>query len=142
MTPLRRLATYFVRHRKLLTLGGLCVVGSSIFSLLKPAIVGGAVDVLSTAVTRAAMIRYSLMLVAASAIEGLFLYLQRWIIIGESRKIEYEMRYDFFSHLEKLPLSYYHELRTGGLMSRPTNDLSSVCILVGPAVLYSAASLL
>jgi ATP-binding cassette subfamily B multidrug efflux pump len=142
MTPLRRLATYFVRHRKLLALGGLCVIGSSIFSLLKPAIVGGAVDVLSTAITRSAMIRYSLMLVGASAIEGLFLYLQRWIIIGESRKIEYEMRNDFFSHLEKMPLSYYHEQRTGDLMSRATNDLSSVRMLIGPAVMYTASSLL
>src|SRR5438067_5382738 len=142
MTPLRRLATYFVRHRKLLALGGLCVIGSSIFSLLKPAIVGGAVDVLAKAVTRSAMIRYSLMLVGASAIEGMFLYLQRWIIIGESRKIEYEMRNDFFSHLEKLPLSYYHEQRTGDLMSRATNDLSSVRMLIGPAVMYTASSLL
>ena len=40
MTPLRRLLTYFARHKKSLTLGGLCVVGSAIFSLLKPAIVG------------------------------------------------------------------------------------------------------
>src|ERR1700719_1036453 len=104
MTPLRRLSTDFVRHKKSLALGGLCVVGSAIFSLLNPAIIGGAVDVLSKAVTRGALIRYSLMLVGASAIEGLFLYLQRWIIIGASRRIEYEMRNDFFAHLEKMPL--------------------------------------
>ena len=142
MTPLRRLATYFVRHKKELTLGGLCVVGSAIFSLLKPAIVGGAVDALSKAVTREALVRYSLMLVGASAIEGLFLYLQRWIIIGASRRIEYEMRNDFFAHLEKMPLSYYHGQRTGDLMSRATNDLSSVRMLIGPAVMYTASSLL
>ena len=142
MTPIRRLATYFVRHRKSLALGGLCVIGSAIFSLLKPAIVGGAVDVLSKAITREAMIRYSLMLVGASAIEGMFLYLQRWIIIGASRRIEYEMRNDFFAHLEKMPLRYYHEQRTGDLMSRATNDLSSVRMLIGPAVMYTASSLL
>ena len=142
MTPLRRLLTYFARHRKSLTLGGLCVVGSAVFSLLKPAIVGGAVDTLSHAVTREALLRYSLMLVGASAIEGLFLYLQRWIIIGASRKIEYEMRNDFFAHLEKLSLRYYHGQRTGDLMSRATNDLSSVRMLIGPAVMYTASSLL
>src|SRR5581483_4015802 len=142
MTPLQRLLGYFRRHRKRLTLGGLCVVGSSVFSLLKPAIVGGAVDVLSKAVSREALIRYSLMLVGASAIEGLFLYLQRWIIIGESRRIEYEMRNDFFAHLEKMPLRYYHGQRTGDLMSRATNDLSSVRMLIGPAVMYTASSLL
>src|SRR5438128_6604525 len=142
MTPLRRLLTYFARHKKSLTLGGLCVVGSAIFSLLKPAIVGGAVDELSKAITRTALVRYSLLLVAASAIEGLFLYLQRWIIIGASRRIEYEMRNDFFGHLERLPVRYYHGQRTGDLMSRATNDLSSVRMLIGPAVMYTASSLL
>src|SRR5438105_4532682 len=142
MTPLRRLLTYFVRHKKSLTLGGLCVVGSAIFSLLKPSIIGAAVNELSKAVTRAALIRYGLMLAGASAIEGLFLYLQRWIIIGSSRHIEYEMRNDFFQHLERLPVRYYHGQRTGDLMSRATNDLSSVRMLIGPAVMYTASSLL
>src|SRR5437899_12261825 len=141
MTPLRRLLTYFARHKKSLTLGGLCVVGSAIFSLLKPAIVGGGVDELAEAVTRAALVRYSLLLVGASAIEGLFLYLQRWIIIGASRRIEYEMRNDFFAHLERMPVRYYHGQRTGDLMSRATNDLSSVRMLIGPAVMYPASSL-
>ena len=142
MTPLRRLATYFARHKKSLTLGGLCVVGSATFSLLKPAIVGSAVDVLAKQVTRGALLRYGLMLVGASAVEGMFLYLQRWIIIGASRKIEYEMRNDFFAHLEKMPVRYYHGQRTGDLMSRATNDLSSVRMLIGPAVMYTASALL
>ncbi|PYQ56970.1 MAG: ABC transporter ATP-binding protein [Acidobacteria bacterium] len=142
MTPLRRLLTYFVRHKKSLTLGGLCVVGSAIFSLLKPSIIGAAVNELAKAVTRGALIRYSLLLVGASAIEGMFLYLQRWIIIGASRRIEYEMRNDFFKHLERMPVRYYHGQRTGDLMSRATNDLSSVRMLIGPAVMYTASSLL
>ena len=66
MTPLRRLGTYFARHKKSLALGGLCVIGSAIFSLLKPAIVGGAVDTLTKGVSREALLRYSLMLVGAS----------------------------------------------------------------------------
>ena len=142
MTPLRRLISYLLRHKKSLALGGLCVAGSAIFSLTKPWIVGSAVNELSKTVSRAAMIRYGAMLVAASAIEGMFLYLQRWIIIGASRRIEYEIRNDFFQHLEKLPISYYHGQRTGDLMSRATNDLGSVRMLIGPAVMYTASSLL
>ena len=80
------------------------------------------------------LIRYGLMLVGAAAFEGLFLYLQRWIIIGASRRIEYDMRNDFYAHLQKLPLTYYQDQRTGDLMSRATNDLSSVRMLIGPAV--------
>ncbi len=142
MTPLRRLLSYFARHKTALTVGGLCVLGSAIFSLLKPMIVGDAVDGLTRNITRAALIRYGLLLVGASAVEGLFLYLQRLILIGASRHIEYEMRNDFFQHLERLPVAYYQEQRTGDLMSRATHDLASVRMLIGPAVMHSASSLL
>jgi len=142
MTPLRRLLHYFDRHKTPLLLGGLCVLGSAAFSLLKPLIVGNAVDELSKAITRGTLVRYGLLFVAASAIEGVFLYLQRSIIIGASRRIEFEMRNDFYAHLQKLPVSYYQEQRTGDLMSRATNDLSSVRMLIGPAVMHSVSSLI
>jgi len=142
MSPLRRLLHYLDRHKIPLLLGGLCVLGSAAFSLLKPLIVGNAVDELAKAITRGALVRYGLLFVAASAVEGVFLYLQRWIIIGSSRRIEFEMRNDFYAHLQKLPVSYYQEQRTGDLMSRATNDLSSVRMLIGPAVMHSASSLI
>ncbi|HEY4640176.1 MAG TPA: ABC transporter ATP-binding protein [Thermoanaerobaculia bacterium] len=142
MTPLRRLRYYFDRHKTSLLLGGLCVIGSAVFSLMKPMIVGNAVDELAKAITRGTLIRYALLFVAAAAIEGLFLYLQRSIIIGASRRIEFEMRNDFYAHLQRLPVSYYQEQRTGDLMSRATNDLSSVRMLIGPAVMHSFSSLI
>jgi ATP-binding cassette, subfamily B, multidrug efflux pump len=142
MTPLRRLLYYFDRYKTPLILGGLSVLGSAAFSLLKPLIVGNAVDELSKAITRATLVRYGLLFVAASAMEGVFLYLQRWIIIGASRRIEFEMRNDFYAHLQKLPVSYYQDQRTGDLMSRATNDLSSVRMLIGPAVMHSVSSLI
>jgi ATP-binding cassette subfamily B protein len=142
MSPLRRLFHYFVRHRTPLSLGALCVVGSAAFSLLKPMIVGSAVNTLATAVTRGALIRYALLLVGASVFEGLFLFLQRRIVIGESRHIEYEMRNDFYGHLQSLPTAYYQEQRTGDLLSRATNDLASVRMLIGPAVMHALSSLI
>jgi ATP-binding cassette subfamily B protein len=142
MTPLRRLLHYFDRYKVPLTLGGLCVVGSAAFSLVKPTIVGNAVDVLAKAMSRQALIRYGLLFVGAAAVEGLFLYLQRWIIIGTSRRMEYAMRNDFYAHLQSLPSAFYQEQRTGDLMSRATNDLSSVRMLIGPAVMHSASSVL
>lgn len=142
MSPARRLLHYFARYRKPLILGFLCVAGSSAFKLLQPLIVGSAVNELAEAVTRGTMIRYGLMLIGAAAIEGVFLYLQRWIIIGTSRRMEYDMRNDLYGHLQKLPMKYYQGQRTGDLMSRATNDLSSVRMLIGPAVMHSASSLL
>jgi ATP-binding cassette subfamily B protein len=142
MTHVRRLLSYFIRHRKPLLLGAICVVGSAIFSLAKPLIIGNAVNELTKVITREALVRYSLLLVGASAIEGAFLFLQRRIIIGASRRIEFDMRNDLYDHLQRLPLSYYHSQRTGDLMSRATNDLSSVRMLIGPAVMHAFSSLL
>ena len=97
MTPFRRLLEYFARFKRSLVLGALCVVGSSVFSLLKPLIIGSAVDTLSGGFTREQLVRYGLLLIGAASVEGLFLFLLRWILIGTSRRMEYEMRNDFYS---------------------------------------------
>src|SRR3954462_12008945 len=96
LSPLRRLIGYFGRHKAALALGALCVAASGTFSLLKPLIVGNAVNELAKAVTRGALVRYGLLLVGASVCEGFFLFLQRRIIIGESRRTESERRNDFY----------------------------------------------
>lgn len=142
MTPVRRLLHYFALYKRRLILGAVCVVGSASFSLLKPLIIGESVNALGTGITRGMLIRYGLMLIGAAAVEGGFLYAQRWIIIGASRHMEFNMRNDFYGHLQKLPLSFYQEQRTGDLMSRATNDLSNVRMLIGPAVMHSFSSLL
>lgn len=142
MTPLRRLLHYFGRYRKRLIAGALCVVVSTLFSLAKPFIIGDAVNAISGGFTREMLIRYSLLLIGASILEGLFLYLQRSIIIGASRHMEYDMRGDFYGHLQKLPLRFYQGQRTGDLMSRATNDLANVRMLIGPATMHSLSSFL
>ena len=72
----------------------------------------------------------------------MFRFWTRRILIGASREIEYDMRNDFFAHLQALPLSYFQAHRTGDLMSRATNDLNAVRMMVGPAVMYSANTIL
>src|SRR5262249_61687184 len=80
--------------------------------------------------------------IGGAAVEGLFLYLGRWIIVGASRRIEYEIRNDFYQHLQNLPVRYYQGQRTGDLMSRATNDVGSVRMLIGPAVMYTVNSVI
>jgi ATP-binding cassette subfamily B multidrug efflux pump len=75
-------------------------------------------------------------------VRGLFLFLMRRIIIGASRDIEYDIRNDFFARLEEQPLAYYQARRTGDLMSRATNDLNAVRMMIGPAIMYSANTVL
>ncbi len=78
------------------------------------------------------------MLLAVAAIKGIFQFLTRWIVIGISREIEFDLRNDLFHHLESLSYSYYQRTRTGDIMARATNDLNAVRMLLGPAIMYSA----
>jgi ATP-binding cassette subfamily B protein len=135
MTPARRLLHYLVfMNAPDARRGVRGRIGAVL--LAKPLIVGNAVNALGGGFTREILIRYGLLPVGASVVEGIFL-LQRRIIIGASRLIEYEIRGDFYEHLQRLPLRFYQEQRTGDLMSRATNDLSSVRMLVGPATMHS-----
>ncbi len=97
-----------------------------------------AIDDLSRAVTHEKLIRYPLILVGITLIQAMFRYLMRWILIGVSRDIEYDLRNDLFSHLLKLSMRYYQHNRTGDLMSKATNDVSAVRMLVGPGIMYTA----
>ena len=70
--------------------------------------------------------------------KGIFQYLTRWILIGVSREIEFDLRNDLFAHLERLSYSFYQRTRTGDIMARMTNDLNAVRMLVGPGIMYTA----
>jgi len=76
--------------------------------------------------------------VGISVVKGIFLYAQRWILIGISREIEFDVRNDLFRHLEKQDSGFYQRYRTGDVMARMTNDLNAVRMLLGPALMYSA----
>jgi ATP-binding cassette subfamily B multidrug efflux pump len=80
--------------------------------------------------------------VLISAAKGVFLFLTRWIIIGISREIEFDLRNDLFRHLERQPAAYFQQHRTGDIMARMTNDLNAVRMLLGPAIMYSANTVL
>src|SRR6476646_2857145 len=130
MSPLRRLFQYVVRYRRKFILGLSCVLVTRGVTLAGPMVLGYAIDDLTRSVTRAKLAGYGGLLLAIGAVGGVFLFLQRRILIGASRDIEYDMRNDFFAHLETLPLGYFQSHRTGDLMSRATNDLNAVRMMI------------
>ncbi|HEV3469428.1 MAG TPA: ABC transporter ATP-binding protein [Pyrinomonadaceae bacterium] len=137
MNDLRKFARYFRPYQKSLVLGVLCILASVVVGLLVPVYVGQAVDDLRAEPTWAKVTRYGLLILAASVVSGLFLYWQRRILIGMSRHVEYDLRQDFYEHLQRQPLSFFHEHRTGDLMARATNDLAAVRQLAGPMIMYT-----
>ncbi len=139
---LRRLLVYVRRSRRAFLLGLACVVVTTAIALSSPWILKHAVDDLNEGITRGKLGFYAALIFAVAIVGGLFRFLMRRIMIGASREIEYEIRNDFFAALQRLPLSFFQARRTGDLMSRATNDLNAVRMMVGPAVMYSANTII
>jgi len=136
------LVPYFRRYRAKLVLGLGTIFFSSLFGLLTPLLVGRGVDALKSALGRGTLARYALLVVAAAAVQGIFTYLQRSILVTMSRDIEFDLRNLYFRHLESQPQAFFHQWSTGDLMARATNDLQAVRMLCGPAIMYSATTVM
>jgi ATP-binding cassette subfamily B protein len=134
---LRKFALYFRKYKLQLTIGIICIFGSVTAGLFIPLIVGQAVDANWATVSWSKLTISAGKVLGASLISGLFLFLQRRILIGMSRNVEYDMRQTFYRHLVDQPLSFFHEHRTGDLMARATNDLAAVRQLAGPMIMYT-----
>jgi ATP-binding cassette subfamily B protein len=106
--------------------------------VIYPKVLQWAVDALSHGDTRIKVLIFAGLLVAIALIKGVFLYSQRWILIGISREIEFDLRNDLFRKLEEQDSGFYQRYRTGDIMARLTNDLNAVRNLLGPALMYSA----
>ena len=142
MTPVRVLLPYIGRYRREYTLGFVSLVLCSSLFAVSPRVLQYAVDDLYVGVTRTKLATYGGILLLIAGLAGYFRYQMRRIIISASRGVEYDIRNDFFAQLERLPIAFFHENRTGDLMSRATNDLSAVRMMVGPAIMYLANTLI
>jgi ATP-binding cassette subfamily B protein len=142
VNPLRVLLPYIQRYRRQYLLGFASLALCSTMFAVSPRVLQYAVDDLAGGVTRGKLALYGGILLLIAGLAGYFRYQMRRIIISASRGVEYDLRNDFFAHLERLPMSFFQENRTGDLMSRATNDLSSVRMMVGPAVMYLANTII
>jgi ATP-binding cassette subfamily B multidrug efflux pump len=138
LKSLRPLFPYLRKYRGSYVIGTICVFINNGVWILFPLVLRRAVDGLQGGVTREKLLAYSLQLMGVAAIKGIFQFLTRWMVIGISREIEFDLRNDLFRHLESLSYSYYQRTRTGDIMARATNDLNAVRMLLGPAIMYSA----
>src|SRR5271166_6488391 len=139
LRDLRPLFAYMRRYRWGYVWGTLSCIATNAAAVQFPRVLGWAVDKLQRGQADHRMILlFAALLVGISVTKGIFLYAQRWILIGISREIEFDVRNDLFSHLEKQDSGFYQRYRTGDIMARLTNDLNAVRMLLGPALMYSA----
>jgi ATP-binding cassette, subfamily B, multidrug efflux pump len=132
------LFAYMRRYRWGYLWGTLSCVCTNAIAVQSPRVIQAAIDDMRHGVSRERILFFAGLLVAIALVKGVFLYAQRWILIGISREIEFDLRNDLFLHLEKQDSGFYQRYRTGDIMARMTNDLSAVRMLLGPALMYSA----
>ena len=136
------LITYLKRYRGLLVLGTICELISVALSLMIPRLIGRAIDQLGqTGVTHQTLWQAAATIMGVTLVSGIFFYLQQRTMVTTSRYIDHDVRHDFYSHLQRLPLEFFQSHRTGDLMARCTSDLGMVRQLVGQAIIYVERSL-
>ena len=131
------LKKYFLKYKRKLLIGLVCILLSNLGMVYIPLILRDAIEALENNLTRELIIRYALMIVGTVIISGFFRFLIRQTIIVMSRDIEFDLRQDFWQHIQKLPLRFFQNNSTGSIMSHATNDISAVRMFVGPSVMYS-----
>jgi len=136
---LRRLSVYLVRNLRYYALWSITVLAYVACFVAAPLLTGWAIDgVVDPAIDAAEVARRCALLLGVALASGLFRFLSRALVFDAAREVEYEIRNDLFAHLQRLPQSFYFHWRTGDLMSRCVNDLNSVRMLLGPALLSAA----
>jgi ATP-binding cassette, subfamily B, multidrug efflux pump len=162
---LKPLLPYVRRYKRMTAVGLLALVAMGLVGALPQLVIGVIVDLLRgsahplstlTGFSRAALHPlfapyapfshhalgiYCIVLAAAMLLKGFFSYWSRWILIGVSRDMEYDLRNDLLARLLKLEPEFYVRNRTGDLMSRATNDLNAVRMVLGPGIMYSATTI-
>ncbi len=139
---LLRLLPYLRKYRGRLLLGSLMVLFSNSAGVAIPWVLKEATNTIqSGAFTGLQIAKFALIILLLSAIEGIFRFLMRRIMIGVSRYIEFDLRNDLFAHLQKMAVPFFQSRSTGDIMARSTNDLSAVRSVLGPGIMYSVNTL-
>ena len=132
---MQRLKGYLWRYWRRYLIGVLCLTVTATLIMVVPWWIRAAVRTIEQGGPIEDVVFYAMMIIVAAVAQGLVRTFSRFLIFNAGRDIEYDLRNDLFAHLQKLPLSFYHSYRTGDLMSRVINDISSVRMLLGAGVL-------
>ncbi|HOJ36853.1 MAG TPA: ABC transporter ATP-binding protein [Ignavibacteriales bacterium] len=146
MKELLPLKKYLLRYKKKIILGFICIIFSNFFATIIPQIIQKTIDIFNNSNNlihqKPILIEYTILIILFSAISGVFRYYIRQTIIVASRLIENDLRNDLFTHIIKLPYSFFYNNSTGNLMALSTNDINAVRNFLGPAIMYSTDNII
>tara|TARA_B100001029_G_C15046547_1_gene447554 strand:- start:158 stop:1927 length:1770 start_codon:yes stop_codon:yes gene_type:complete len=149
LKDLSYLNKYLKKYKYYYTVGGLFILISTVFAIVPATLIREVFNLIENGYKEYSsgnillkeeilknVIFYSLAIIIAALIRGMFMYLMRQTIIVASRKIEYDLKNEIFYHYQTLPLKFYKKNNTGDLMNRISEDVSKVRMYVGPALMY------
>ncbi|MCC6638352.1 MAG: ABC transporter ATP-binding protein [Ignavibacteriaceae bacterium] len=137
MKNLRTLKKYFLRYKIALITGIFFIIVSNAFTVYVPIIIKDSLNDLQQGIVENKLVEYALLIVGSTLMAGIFRFMIRQTIIVISRKIEYDLRQDFWEYIQHLSLRFFQNNSTGNIMAHATNDISAVRMFIGPAVMYS-----
>lgn len=127
---------YLKRYKRGFTFGFGALAMKDLLGAALPLVMRAGIDSLTAGAALRGLLMWAGVLVACSALKGLFQYWMRVILIGISRDIEFDLRNDLFGHLMTLDGSFYRRTRTGDVLARATNDMNAVRMMLGPGIMY------
>jgi ATP-binding cassette subfamily B protein len=133
---------YILPYRRRLLVGAVCLILRTLIALIPPWLLGICID--SVEQDRASptyLAGFGALMLAAVLVASVFRYGMRMTMIVASRDMEYDLRNDLFRHLETLPASFFHKMKTGDIMARSTNDLNYVRNLLGPGIMHVSGAI-
>ncbi len=147
LAPLKSLNPYIYRYRRMMILGSVFVVISNLFAVYPAQIVRQAIDKSLNQLNSVSsapqinlgpvLLQFAGLIIGMAVLRGIFMYFMRNQIITMSRHIEYDLKNNVYSHLQKQSLAFYRRNNTGDLMARMSEDISRVRMYLGPVLLYS-----
>ncbi|MBI1291076.1 ATP-binding cassette domain-containing protein [bacterium] len=139
LKTLRTFIPYLKNHWIAVVFGVVFVLAANVLAVQVPLLIGETVNAIEKRqIDSQFLIVFLVLALCYSGLEGAFRFLHRRLLIDASRDIEYEMRNTLFAKLESLDPSFFDRNNTGDLMSRATNDMDAVRMLIGPAIMYTA----
>lgn len=139
---LRQLAGHLLEYRGHLAAGFVLLAAANALGIAIPWILKGAIERLREGVSPEALLWPSLAIAVAALLQGGVRIGSRHLLLGASRGVEHDLRTRLFRHLQSLSPTFFLKASTGDIMSRATNDLSAVRMLLGPGVTHGLNSLI
>jgi ATP-binding cassette, subfamily B, bacterial MsbA len=137
----QRLLGFALPYWYLLAGAAIAMLVGSLTGLALPAVAGSLIDTVFVKADSTGLNNATLLLVGAFSLQAVSIFVQNFLLTYTGERVVTNLRVKLYSHLQKLPLGFFNERRTGDLISRLTNDVSQVQSAVTSNLISLASSL-